>query len=129
MTDAERDSFVRWQAYRIGHLSFSINLFLGFSVASIAYLVASGDGAEASGKTLSSEMLMALFGWFISATFCVFATVSRLIDFRYTAKRIRAGRKGYECTTWFFSHGTWVFFGVALVSYCVGAWFFVSGKF
>jgi hypothetical protein len=129
MTDAERDSFVRWQAYRINHLSFSINLFLGFAVASIAYLVSSSDSAGASGRALSSEMLMALIWWFVSAVSGIAATVSRLIDFRYTAKRIRAGRKGYECTTWFAGHGTWIFFGIALASYCAGAWHFVSGKF
>ena len=129
MTDSERDSFVRWQAYRINHLSFSINLFLGFAVASIAYLISYSDNIEASGKALSTEMLTTLFWWLTSAASGVVATVSRLIDFRYTAKRIRAGRKGYECTTWIAGHSTWVFFGVALASYCVGAWCFVSGKF
>ncbi|WP_374277863.1 hypothetical protein [Azonexus sp.] len=129
MTDSERDSFVRWQGYRIGHLSFSINLFLGFAVASIAYVVATNDKAQASGEMLRPELIASLFWWVVSAFAGVLATVLRLIDFRYTAKRIRAGRKGYQCTLWLAGHGTWILFGVALFSYCIGAWCFVSGLF
>ncbi len=129
MSDRERDSFVRWQAYRIGHLSFSINLFLGFSVASIAYVVTASDSAQSNGHQLSPEMLISLYWWVVSAAAGVMATMSRLIDFRYTAKRVRNGRKGYKCTTWLAGHSTWIFFGVALASYCIGVWYFVSGKF
>jgi hypothetical protein len=129
MTDNERDSFVRWQEYRIGHLSFSINLFLGFAIASIAYLVAANEKTRINGQSLSPELLMSLFWWVVSTASGVLATISRLVDFRYTAKRIRAGRKGYQCTLWLAGHGTWVLFGVALISYCIGAWCFVSGMF
>lgn len=129
MTDSERDSFVRWQEYRIGQLSFSINLFLGFAIASIAYLVAANEKAKASGQLPSPELFMSLFWWVASAATGVLATISRLVDFRYTAKRIRAGRKGYQCTLWLAGHGTWILFGVSLVSYCIGAWWFVSSMF
>lgn len=128
MTDTERDSYVRWQAYRIEHLSFSINLFLGFAVGSIAYVVTSYNYADVNGNEVNQEIVKALFWWYISAVGGVLSTISRLVDFRYTAKRIRAGRKGYQCLTILAGHGTWVFYGVALFSYCIGAWYFILGK-
>ncbi|MCG7867298.1 MAG: hypothetical protein JAY74_13160 [Candidatus Thiodiazotropha taylori] len=129
MTENERESFVRWQAYQIGHLSFSINLFLGFSVASIAYVFASHDSVRSNGFDISPQSYIALFWWLVSAVSGVFSTITRLVDFRYTARRVRAGRKGFECVTMLSGHGTWVFFGVALASYCIGAWYFLSEIF
>ena len=129
MTDSERDSFVRWQEFRIAQLSFSINLFLGFAVASIAYLVVTNANVQASGHMLAPQFFMSFFWWVASAGAGVLATVTRLVDFRFTAKRIRSGRKGYECVLWLAGHGTWVLLGVSLASYCIGAWWFVSSMF
>lgn len=39
MTPQQQERYVRWQDYRITQLSFSINLFLGFAVASLAYAI------------------------------------------------------------------------------------------
>jgi hypothetical protein len=39
MSAEERESFLRWQDFRVQQLSFSINLFLGFAVASLAFLL------------------------------------------------------------------------------------------
>lgn len=39
MTPEEHERYVRWQDYRITQMSFAINLFLGFAVASLAYII------------------------------------------------------------------------------------------
>jgi predicted permease len=125
MSDQDRDSFLRWQEYRISQLSFSINLFLGFSVASIAFLVQHGTKTLTSPPTLNQELMLPVIWWLFSALFGVLATLSRLVDFRYTAKRIRGGRKKYFCLTKMAGHITWVSFGCQIASYCIGIWLFI----
>ena len=39
MKPEQKEQYVRWQNYRITQLSFTINLFLGFGVASLAYVI------------------------------------------------------------------------------------------
>ena len=129
MTDEERDSFLRWQDYRINQLSFSINLFLGFAVASIGFLIGKkGQLYEGIGQK-NPEMLLILFCWSVSAMFGVIAALSRLVDFRYSAKRIRGGRKDYGCLTKVAGHVTWVSFGCEVISYCIGAYLFIRNYF
>lgn len=123
MSDQQRESFIRWQDYRIKHLSFSINLFLGFAVASLGYLVSSQDST-----VLYGPARLILAWWAVSASAGVLATISRLVDFRYTTKRVRAGRKGYLCLTALFGHATWILFGCAVCSYCIGAWLFIQTR-
>lgn len=125
MSEQDRDSFLRWQEYRISHLSFSINLFLGFSVTSIAFLIQQNSKPLSSPPYLSQELIESLLWWFLSAMFGVIATLSRLVDFRYTAKRIRGGRKQYFCLTKIAGHTTWVCFGCEVAAYCIGIWAYV----
>ncbi|OCQ23590.1 hypothetical protein A7985_06510 [Pseudoalteromonas luteoviolacea] len=39
MTPEQRERYARWQNHRVSQLSFSINLFLGFSVSWLAYVI------------------------------------------------------------------------------------------
>jgi len=117
----DRESFIRWQEYRISHLSFSINLFLGLAVASIAFLISQDDSYHLTSKT----NIEALFWWFLSALFGMFATISRLVNFRYTAKRILSRHKKYFCLTNIAGHITWICFGCGLLSYCLGVLYFI----
>jgi predicted permease len=125
MSEQDRESFLRWQEYRISHLSFSINLFLTFSIASIGFIIQQNPNLEINQVAIDSESLSTLVWWFISAIFGVLATFSRLVDFRYTAKRIRGGRTKYYCLTKLAGHLTWIFFGCEVVAYCIGVWFFM----
>lgn len=125
LSDQDRDSFLRWQDYRIGYLSFSINLFLGFSVASIAFLVQQGSKTLTSPPNLNQELMLPVIWWLFSTIFGVVATLSRMVDFRYTARRIRGGRKEYFCLAKIAGHVTWIGFGCQVASYCFGIWLFI----
>ena len=123
LIDKDHDSFLRWQEYRIKHLSFSINLFLSFSVTSIAFFVQ--RKTFASLPNLNRELMLPVLWWLASTIFGVIATLSRLVDFRYTARRIRGGRKEYSCLIKIAGHVTWVSFGCQVASYCIGIWLIV----
>lgn len=115
MNERDRERYVRWQDYRIQHLGYAVNLFLGFGVASIAFAMTRPNEVEG----------IIPFCWSISLVAGVIAVVSRLVDFRYTCKKIKSGNQDYELTTSLAGHTTWVAFGVQLVTYCAGAGMFL----
>lgn len=82
--DRKNERFVRWQEYRITQLGFSINLFLGFSVASMAFVI----NLLLGGGKGNAELKFVLVVWAVSSLFGCVSTISRLLDFRYTAKKL-----------------------------------------
>jgi len=126
MSVEERESFLRWQDFRIKQLSFSINLFLGFAVASLAFMLVRDGRLNVGAAPLNPMLIPVLFWWSTSAVFGVIASLSRLVDFRYTARRIRGGRKEYYCLTKIVGSVTWVSFGCEVLAYCAGAYLFVQ---
>jgi hypothetical protein len=124
MTPEDRERYIRWTDHRINHLSYSINLFLGFAVASVAYCV----NLKIDGKLLGSCSLDAsliLFG--ISALFGSLATVTKLLDYRYTARRIKDGGVFNELMASHIGSFTWAFFWLQLAVYAAGAFVFIRG--
>ncbi len=117
MKEADRERYVRWQEYRIQHLGYALNLFLGFAVASIAFAITRPDRVE--------EVVLAW--WIVSLVAGVIAVLSRLIDFRLTGRRIKSDGREYELTTHLAGHATWIAFGVQLAAYCSGAYAFIFG--
>lgn len=87
MTPDQRQRYVRWTGYRINPLSYSINLFLGFAVASLAYTINLKIEGKLSGRALDASLI--IFG--ASALFGCLATVTKLLDYRYTARKIKDG--------------------------------------
>lgn len=66
MDPEQQERYVRWQDYRITHLSFAINLFLGFAVASLAYAI----NLKIENKPHSSVPLESIIIWWsVSAAF------------------------------------------------------------
>jgi len=124
MDDEQKERYVRWQNYRITQLSFSINLFLGFAVASLAYAVniklLSVDGLD------KSAVMCSIYWWSGSAILGCVATVSRLLDFRYTARKIKNSSRCDKCAAKVFGKLTWFAFWVQLTSFLVGGFQFVS---
>ena len=110
MTEEDKARYVRWQDYRIQHLGYVINLFLGFGVASI------GFAWTQSPKIDDSIVLW----WVTSLCAGVAAIVCRLVDFRYTCKKIESGNGAYKLLTNLVGHITWICCGVQLLSYSVG---------
>lgn len=129
MTVEERESYLHWQEFRVNQLSFSINLFLGFAVASLAFVLDWERHLSTEIGSRGTSLLPVLFWWSTSAVFGVVASLSRLVDFRYTARRIRGGREEYYCLTKVAGSVTWVSFGCEVFSYCAGAYLFVRNFF
>jgi len=120
----KKERYIRWQDYRITQLSFSINLFIGFAIASLAFVISIKLEGKPHG-TIPLETVMVW--WTASAVFGCIATLSKLFDYRYTAWKIRDGGSFNTCMAKCCGHITWVCFGVQVVSYTIGAYKFVTG--
>ena len=118
MDDKVRERYTRWQDYRIQHLGYCINLFLGFAVASVGFALSSDS------RTLDPAPIL----WTASLIAGVAAVVSRLVDFRYTCKKIKSGDADYDLTTSLAGHITWISFGVQILTYCAGAALYVLAQ-
>ncbi len=123
MNDAERERYIRWTDYRVNQLSYSINLFLGFAVASLAYVI--NLKLEHKLGICAVDVSLIMFG--ISAFFGCLATVTKLLDYRYTARKIKDGGSLNELIAGHIGAFTWAFFWLQLAIYAVGAFVFIRG--
>jgi hypothetical protein len=87
------DRYIRWQGQAITQLSVAVALISGLSVSSLAVgfsLLQNKDfvpcGAFKAMFALSFPLLL------LAALFSCFAVVSRLLDFRLTARKVRKGK-------------------------------------
>jgi uncharacterized Zn finger protein (UPF0148 family) len=113
----------KWENYRITQLSFSINLFLGFAFASLAFAVSIKLKNELNG-TMPIETIIDC--WAFSAVLGCIATISRLLDFRHTALEII-----YEGTFNRFMKDhlgdvSWGCFWGQVITYAFGAYLFIG---
>lgn len=124
MNNEQKERYIRWQEIRINQLSFSIDLFLGFSVASLAYVI--NIKIEGMSK-VSLPIETTIICWGISAVLGCIAVVSKLVDYRYTARKIRNG--GWLNTILSRHSGpiTWGVFWGQIISYAAGAVVFITG--
>ncbi len=123
MEPDKKERYVRWQNYRITQLSFSINLFLGFAIASLAYVI----NLKLGKSSLNPDILVFIIKlWSWSAALGCVATVSRLLDFRYTAKKIRDGGKFNSFMAKTLGPVTWSMFWGQILTYVGGAYCFIS---
>lgn len=123
MEPEQRERYVRWQNYRITQLSFSINLFLGFAVASLAFAI----NLKLGDNPKNPELLVSVIKWWAwSAFFGCIATISRLLDFRYTAKKIRDGGGFNKVMAKWCGPVTWGMFWGQLITYAGGAYWFIT---
>lgn len=121
MTPEKRERYARWQNYRITQLSFSINLFLGFSVASMAYVINLLLGDAKGNDVLECVLIV----WAISAASGCLGTISRLLDFKYTAQKIRSPNKCNKFFAKYLGYGTWIMFWFQILLYSYGAFQFI----
>jgi hypothetical protein len=88
--DREHDAFVRWQHIRRTHFSHTVNLVLTLSIASLGFAVNLMVTQKITPTSLGKESLSYSLGFLLVAVFVGLATnVSRLVDFRYSAKAAR----------------------------------------
>lgn len=124
MTPEEHERYVRWQDYRITQMSFAINLFLGFAVASLAYIINLKLEGKAHGN-ISIETT--IIWWAISAAFGAIATMSKLLDYRHTARNIKDGGCFNSFMAKWCGPVTWGCFWVQVIAYATGAYLFIHG--
>lgn len=124
MDSKQQERYVRWQDYRITQLSFAINLFMGFAVASLAYAINLKLGnTPRSSIPLESVIIW----WSVSVGFGGIATISKLLDYRHTAKKIKdGGCFNIFMATWC-GPVTWGAFWVQVIAYSIGAYLFIIG--
>lgn len=124
MNSDRKERYIRWQEYRINQLSFSIDLFLGFSVASLAYSINFKIGNAFSNNI---PILTIILIWGISAALGCLAVISKLLDYRYTARKIKDGGDFNAAMAKYTGPITWGLFWGQLISYAVGSAIFVIG--
>jgi len=124
MDQDQKERYVRWQNYRITQLSFSINLFLGFAVASLAYAINLKLG-EVAHQALPLNCVIIV--WSVSAGLGCVATVSRLLDYRYTARKIKDGGCFNTLMAKCCGPVTWGCFWLQIIAYAIGACLFIQG--
>lgn len=115
MNEDDKERYVRWQGYRIEQLSFSINLFIGLAVASIGFVISEIE------KTACMDKHYVLLFLAFSLAVGIVATISRLVDFRYTVKKIESGNENLKRLIDCAGKITWISFGLQLSSYLIGA--------
>ncbi len=123
MESEQKERYVRWQNYRIQQLSFSIHLFLGFSVASLAYVI----NLKLTLSDQNIDLLVSIIKWWsLSAGLGCLATIGRLLDFRYTARKIKFGGKLNAFMAKKLGSVAWASFWGQLLTYVWGAHLFIS---
>lgn len=124
MEPQKQERYVRWQDHRIAHMSFAINLFLGFAVASLVYAI----NLKIENKPHGSVPLeTTIIWWAASAAFGCIAIMSKLLDYRYTARKIKDGGSFNALMTKFCGPVTWGSFWLQVIAYVVGATIFIIG--
>ncbi len=121
METQEKERYIRWQDYRITQMSFAINLFLGFAVASLAYVINLKLENKLRGNI---PVEISIIWWAISVFFGCVAMMSKLLDYRYTARKIKDGGSFNTFMAKYCGPVTWGVFWVQVVSYAIGAAFF-----
>jgi hypothetical protein len=121
MDENDRQRYVRWQDYRIQQLTFSINMFLGLAVASLGFAIK----VRLEGEIPIAIVLLPVFLWAISVFSGCVATLSRLVDFRHTARKIKDGGELNTFVARWSGKITWSAFWVQTLTYLIGACVFV----
>lgn len=108
------EKFVRWTDYRIQQLSFSNNLFIALSVASIGFLISEKPIDYCAKMLIVILLSLSLFAG-------IAATITRLYDFKYTVKKIRSKDPSYKKITDSLGCATWALFHVQVILYVVAS--------
>lgn len=124
MEPQRQERYIRWESYRITHMSYAINLFLGFAVASLAYAINLKLENKAHGSVPIETSIM---WWAVSAAFGCIAIITKLLDYRHTAKKIRFGGGFNTFMAKYCGPITWGSFWIQVVAYAVGATGFIIG--
>lgn len=123
------ERFVRWQGPTLMQLSNALSLLSGLAIAGLGFLFSLLRDKDFSPTGIFAFLfLAALLGFFVASITGVAAAISRLLDFRLTARKIRNGdicepltffgtdASGYGRATWRLFWALVVSFLIAIVS-------------
>lgn len=121
--------FIRWQSQTIAQLTFAINLFAGLSVAAFGVGVSLMREPSFSPSPCYALVYLGSLAFLgISTLTGVAATLTRLLDFRATARTVRLRQKVGTPTDVAFAgdeakalgKATWRFFWALLLTFLLG---------
>ncbi len=128
----QRERFVRWQGITIQQLSYAINLFLTFTLASIGFILHLLIGGTVDLATW--QYCWAFILLIISGALGIACTLNRLRDFRATAKIANPKIEDHEkCEARLYAKGlgkiTWRLFWSQVTAFFVGVALLIAGAF
>ena len=120
------ERFIRWQGNTISQLSTALSLLSGLAVAGLGFLFSLlGEVGFAPTGCYALLFLVALVAFFVAGVVGVAAVITRLLDFRLTARKVREDVT-QEPLTFFgtdasgYGRATWRLFWVLASSFAVG---------
>jgi len=90
------DRFVRWQQLTIGQLSFTNNLFLGYNLGFLGFLLTQSGLTFSCNCWIFTVQVLTLLGLATSFLTGVILVVNRLKDFRNTTQLVKNRKKKFE---------------------------------
>lgn len=119
------ERFVRWQGQTISQLSTALALFSGLSVGALGFLFSLlQDTSFKPTGILALLFCIAFLSLLVASISGSAAVVTRLLDFRLTAQKLR--KTNNDPLTLFgtdasrYGKATWILFWVLLVSFTIG---------
>ncbi|MGV2459727.1 UNVERIFIED_CONTAM: hypothetical protein QO022_14430 [Pseudomonas aeruginosa] len=119
------ERFVRWQEQTISQLSTALALFSGLSVGALGFLFSLlQDTSFKPTGILALLFCIAFLSLLVASISGSAAVVTRLLDFRLTAQKLR--KTNNDPLTLFgtdasrYGKATWILFWVLLVSFTIG---------
>lgn len=119
----QKDRFIRWQRAANDQLGYAMNLILTLSVASLGFALSLlRDSNFSPGCTAKCTLLFSFLTLALSAACGVFGTITRVRDFRGTARQA-SSRPDKPGKLYLDDLGrlTWAFFYSELSTFLVGA--------
>lgn len=119
------ERFVRWQGHTMGQMSVVLALLGSLSIGGLGLCFSLLQQASFKPSGIyAAAFLIALLALFIASLSSIAATVTRLLDFRLTAQKIRRGEQD-EPLTYFgadstgYGKATWRLFWCTAISLCI----------
>ena len=116
------DKFIRWQKTAINQLGYTLNLVLSFTIATLGYwFLLLKDTGFTPGSSAKCAMILSLSALSLSAILGFICIITRLVNFRGTAKRAheRVDAPPKEQLD-ALGTATWVVFYVELGAFAIG---------
>lgn len=120
------ERFIRWQGNTITQLSTTLSVLSGLSIAGLGFLFSLSR--EASFKPtgcIAAAYLIAVAAFFLASLAGCAALITRLLDFRLTASRVRGGGSEdpltlFGTTASNYGKATWRLFWLLVTFFLIG---------